>query len=67
MTLLLLVISLAIILAGCEGFTNGIEWFGKKHGLGEGAVGSILAAVGTALPETLIPLIALVFASAGNS
>ncbi|MCL4472688.1 MAG: sodium:calcium antiporter [Actinobacteria bacterium] len=67
MTLLLLVISLAIILAGCEGFTNGIEWFGKKHGLGEGAVGSILAAVGTALPETLIPLIALVFASAENS
>lgn len=67
MTLFLLIISLIIILAGCEGFTNGIEWFGKKHGLGEGAVGSILAAVGTALPETLIPLVAIIFASGENS
>lgn len=61
MTVLILAISLAIILVGCEGFTNGIEWFGKKHGLGEGAVGSVLAAVGTALPETIIPLIAIIF------
>lgn len=61
MTVLILAISLAIILAGCEGFTNGVEWFGKKHGLGEGAVGSVLAAVGTALPETIIPLIAIIF------
>ena len=60
-SVIILVVSLAIILAGCEGFTNGIEWFGKKHGLGEGAVGSVLAAVGTALPETLIPLIAIIF------
>lgn len=63
MTALILLISLAIILTGCEGFTNGIEWFGKKHGLGEGAVGSVLAAVGTALPETIIPLIAIIFGS----
>ena len=60
-SIIILVASLAIILAGCEGFTNGIEWFGKKHGLGEGAVGSVLAAVGTALPETIIPLIAIIF------
>lgn len=61
MTAIIFLVSLVIILAGCEGFTNGIEWFGKKRGLGEGAVGSILAAVGTALPETLIPIIAIVF------
>lgn len=67
MSLLILAISLAVILAGCEGFTNGIEWFGKKHGLGEGAVGSVLAAVGTALPETLIPMVAIIFASGENS
>jgi cation:H+ antiporter len=59
--------SLAIILAGCEGFTNGIEWFGKKHGLGEGAVGSVLAAVGTALPETLIPMVAIIFGTSASS
>lgn len=61
MNWVLLVVSLIVILAGCELFTNGVEWFGKKLGLGEGAVGSVLAAIGTALPETLIPLIAIVF------
>jgi cation:H+ antiporter len=45
-----------------ELFTNGIEWFGRKLNLAEGAVGSVLAAVGTALPETMIPLVAI-FAS----
>jgi cation:H+ antiporter len=63
MTVLLLIISLAIILAGCELFCNGVEWFGRKLHLGEGAVGSVLAAVGTALPETIIPLIAILFGS----
>jgi cation:H+ antiporter len=59
--ILLLVVSFAVILAGSELFTNGIEWFGHKLELGEGAIGSVLAAVGTALPETMIPLIAIVF------
>lgn len=54
-------IALGIILAGCELFTNGIEWVGSKLNLSHGAVGSVLAAVGTALPETLIPIVALVF------
>ena len=58
-----LLLSLAIILAGAEVFTNGVEWLGKKLDLSDGAVGSILAAVGTALPETLIPLIAILFGS----
>jgi cation:H+ antiporter len=52
--------SLAIILLGAELFTNGIEWFGHKLNLAEGAVGSVLAAVATAMPETLIPFIAIV-------
>src|SRR3977135_897727 len=51
--------ALLVILLGAELFTNGIEWFGHKLGLAEGAVGSVLAAVGTALPETMIPLIAI--------
>lgn len=54
-------VSLAVILAGCELFTNGIEWFGSKLNLSTGAVGSVLAAVGTALPETLVPIVAIVF------
>src|SRR5439155_1713956 len=51
------------ILAGAELFTNGIEWFGRKLQLAEGAVGSVLAAVGTALPETMIPIIAILSGS----
>jgi len=64
---LILLVSLVVILFGAELFTNGIEWMGRKLGLGEGAVGSVLAAVGTALPETLIPIIAIVFATAEGS
>jgi cation:H+ antiporter len=56
-----LLISLGIILFGAEIFTNGVEWLGKKLNLSEGAVGCILAAVGTALPETMIPVIAILF------
>jgi cation:H+ antiporter len=58
---LLLILSFVVILTGAELFTNGIEWFGRKLELAEGAVGSVLAAVGTALPETMIPLIAIIF------
>src|SRR3954449_5941177 len=59
MDLLILVAAFVIILIGAELFTNGIEWFGRKLELAEGAVGSVLAAVGTALPETMIPIIAI--------
>jgi len=59
--IIFLVFSLGIILVGAEIFTNGVEWLGKRLKLGEGAVGSILAAVGTALPETLVPVIAILF------
>ena len=63
MDILILVLAFVVILMGAELFTNGIEWFGRKLGLAEGAVGSVLAAVGTALPETMIPIIAILFAS----
>jgi cation:H+ antiporter len=55
----LLLASLGIILLAAELFTNGIEWFGHRLNLAEGAVGSVLAAVATAMPETLIPVIAI--------
>jgi len=65
----MLVLALVIILIGATVFTNGLEWFGKKMSLSDGAVGSIFAAIGTALPETLIPIIAIMFGSkdAGHS
>ena len=63
--LVLLLISFAVILAGALLFTNAIEWMGHRLNLGEGAVGSILAAVGTAMPETLIPIVAIVGGAEG--
>jgi cation:H+ antiporter len=56
---LLLVVAFAIVLGGALLFTNAVEWLGHRLGLGEGAVGSVLAAVGTAAPETLIAIVAL--------
>lgn len=53
--------SLGILLIGAELFTNAVEWVGKRFRMSEGAVGSVLAAVGTALPETLVPVIAILF------
>ena len=53
--------SVIITLAGCHLFTNGIEWLGKRLNISEGAVGSVFAAVGTTLPETSIPIIAIFF------
>lgn len=55
----ILLIALVLIVAAAEMFTNGIEWLGQRLGLSEGVVGSLLAAVGTALPETLIPIVAV--------
>jgi len=63
--ILLLILPLLIILIGCELFTNGIEWLGLKLGLAETATGSVLAAVGTALPETVVPIVAIIFSGPG--
>jgi cation:H+ antiporter len=66
MEALLLLFSFAVVLAGALLFTNAIEWIGHKLAVGEGAVGSILAAVGTAMPETLIAIVALFSANEGS-
>jgi cation:H+ antiporter len=63
MDVFLLALSFTVILAGALLFTNAVEWIGYRLGLGEGAVGSLLAAVGTAMPETLIAIVALVGAT----
>ena len=65
MEAVLLFASFAVILAGALLFTNAVEWLGQRLQLGEGAVGSLLAAVGTAMPETLISIVALVGAREG--
>jgi cation:H+ antiporter len=59
MTIVELVLSIVGILIAAYLFTNSIEIFGDRIGWGQGAVGSVLAAVGTALPETMIPIVAI--------
>lgn len=56
---IVLFILLGLIVLACVIFTNAIEHLGEQLNLSEGAVGSILAAVGTALPETIVPIVAI--------
>ena len=58
---LLFLVSVAVTLGACTLFTNAIEWLGKRFNLSEGAIGGVLAAIGTTLPETSIPVIAIFF------
>lgn len=53
------VLSLLAILVACIVFSNSVEWLGARLNLSHGITGSILAAVGTALPETVVPLVAI--------
>lgn len=53
--------SAAAIYFACEFFVNGVEWLGRKLGVGETATGTILAAFGTALPESAVTFVAVVF------
>ncbi|MFE7570728.1 sodium:calcium antiporter [Streptomyces sp. NPDC057539] len=56
--LLLIVCAVAIYLA-CEWFVNAVEWLGLRLKVGKMAVGTILAAFGTALPESVVTLVAV--------
>ena len=61
LTLVLFIGSAAAIYFACEFFVNGIEWLGRKLGVGETATGTILASFGTALPESAVTFVAVVF------
>ena len=59
--LLLLVVCAAVIYLSCEWFVNAVEWLGVRLNVGPLAVGTILAAFGTALPESVVTFVAVVF------
>lgn len=61
-SLAILLVSTAAIFFCCEAFTNGVEWLGLRLKLGQTATGTILAALGTALPEGVVTLVATAFA-----
>ncbi len=60
-TLLLFAGSAAAIYFACEYFVNGVEWVGHKFNLGATATGTVLAAFGTALPESAVTFVAVIF------
>lgn len=64
MIILELVFMLLLILVAAEVFTNALEHLGDKLRISEGVTGSLFAAVGTALPETMVPLLALMAGTA---
>src|SRR3954451_4247276 len=56
-----MLLALAMLVGGAEYFTNAVEWLGRRLNLSDSATGSFLAAVGTAMPETLVPIVAIFF------
>jgi cation:H+ antiporter len=59
LTVALLLGSAAAIYVACEYFVNGVEWVGRRFSLGQHATGTILAAFGTALPESVVTFVAV--------
>jgi cation:H+ antiporter len=51
----------AAIYFACEYFVNGVEWVGHRFDLGATTTGTVLAAFGTALPESAVTFVAVVF------
>src|SRR6201996_3004964 len=59
LTLLILLAAAAVIYVACELFVNGVEWIGHRFDVGQKANGTILAAFGNALPESVVTLVAV--------
>src|SRR5919199_5948067 len=59
----LLLACAAVNYLACEYFVNGVEWLGVRVQVGPIAGGTILAAVGTALPESVVTFVAVLFGS----
>ena len=57
----LLLLSAGLVYGACEFFVNGVEWVGQKSGMSQNAVGTVLASFGTALPESVVTFVAVVF------
>src|SRR5829696_8774871 len=60
LTILELALSAIVIVVAAALFTNAVEILGDRLDLDQGSIGSVLAAVGTALPETMIPIVAVI-------
>ena len=55
------VVCAGLIYLACEYFVNGVEWVGRRMNLGATTTGTVLAAFGTALPESAVTFVAVIF------
>lgn len=60
-SIVLFLVCAGVIYLACEYFVNGIEWVGRRLHLGSTTTGTVLAAFGTALPESAVTFVAVVF------
>jgi cation:H+ antiporter len=63
---LLMVGCAAAIYLACDWFVNAIEWLGVELRLATVAIGTVLAAIGTALPESVVTLVAVLSGGGGE-
>src|ERR1700761_2069722 len=61
LSVVLFLLCAGIIYLSCEYFVNGVEWVGRRLNLGSTTTGTVLAAFGTALPESAVTFVAVVF------
>jgi cation:H+ antiporter len=59
-SVLLLLAALVVVFLAAQAFTNAIEHLGEHLGVSEGVTGSVFAAIATAMPETIVPIVAIV-------
>ena len=55
-----LVAALLLLVLASDVFTNAVEWLGAVFGLTRSATGSVIAAIGSSLPETMVAFMALI-------
>jgi cation:H+ antiporter len=57
----LFLVCAGLIYLACEYFVNGVEWVGRRLNLADTTTGTVLAAFGTALPESAVTFVAVLF------
>jgi len=63
----LMLAALLLVFIAAELFTNALEFIGERMGVSEGVTGSIFAAIGTAMPETIVPIVAILSGGASEA
>lgn len=51
--------ALVLLVIASDAFTNAVEWIGSLYGLTRSAMGSVVAAIGSSLPETMVAIVAI--------